>query len=619
MGKVSKILNDNDEKIKKIDYIIMGIMILIFSVISFYNLGDFKSPQTFYTFQGDDSITVTLNEENYVSKIRYYTGYNIGKIDVMISNDNKNFTYYNTITTNSVLSWEDTNINENLLSIKFVGGNIGVTLGDIALYDRNGNKISIDNNSINPLIDEQNLVPDNISYMNSMYFDEIYFARSAYEYVHGIDVYEWTHPPVAKIIMAFPILLFGFSPFVVRLMGNIAGILIIPVMYILGKKLFKNRKYAFLSGMIMMFDNFHMVESRIALSDSYQILFILLSVLFMVCYLKLEKNDSFKKKAIYLIMSGIFIGLSIGVKWNALYVGLGLFIVFFIHLFKEYNFSIIKYIKNKDNIEKILENIIYIVLIPYSLFYLLYLIIGYNYAKTVLYVYIFLILLIMCIQFFKFLRKDKYLLKLFFVCVVSFILIPLIIYVLSYILFPNVSYYDGTLSGIFDINKMMYDYHAKLDATHPFSSSWYQWPIMYKPVWFYSGTFDSLKLSIVDIGNPVVWWFGIVSFIYVLISAIKKNSISKFLLIFILSTFVPYIFIGRIMFMYHYYITLPFVMLGIVAFIKWISEKFNNQRFYWAYIATMIITFIIFYPVTVGMPISEEYVSSIRWLSSWIF
>ena len=32
---------------------------------------------------------------------------------------------------------------------------------------------------------------------------------------------------------------------------------------------------------------------------------------------------------------------------------------------------------------------------------------------------------------------------------------------------------------------------ANLQASHPFSSNWYSWPIMYKPVWFY--TSQSIK------------------------------------------------------------------------------------------------------------------------------
>ena len=167
---------------------------------------------------------------------------------------------------------------------------------------------------------------------------------------------------------------------------------------------------------------------------------------------------------------------------------------------------------------------------------------------------------------------------------------------------------------------MMYDYHANLVATHPFTSKWYEWPIMYKPVWLYSGSsINGMRETIVDIGNPLIWWVGIIGFIYLVISAIKKNDLSRFILIFILSSIIPYIFVGRIMFIYHYFITLPFIMIGIVSLIKWITEKTKSDKVYWIYIYSVIIMFFIFYPVVSGKMIDNEYIESLKWLSSWYF
>ena len=184
-----------------------------------------------------------------------------------------------------------------------------------------------------------------------------------------------------------------------------------------------------------------------------------------------------------------------------------------------------------------------------------------------------------------------------------------------------ISYYDGSLKGILDISKMMYDYHANLNATHPFSSVWYQWPIMYKPVWLYTNnTLSGLKRTITDIGNPAIWWIGILAFIYLVISLIKNRDQNNILiLIFILTTFIPYVFIGRIMYMYHYFITLPFVMLGITTFIKWITDKTQSNKVYYSYITLVIITFIIFYPIVSGIPIKSEYIDALKWLTQWHF
>lgn len=51
------------------------------------------------------------------------------------------------------------------------------------------------------LIDEFDKLPhDGTSYMEEMYFDEVYHARTAYEYINGIYPYEITHPPLAKLL-----------------------------------------------------------------------------------------------------------------------------------------------------------------------------------------------------------------------------------------------------------------------------------------------------------------------------------------------------------------------------------------------------------------------------------
>ena len=47
MKKINKILNSKVSKLSKIDYIIIGIIILLYSILSFINLGSFNNPQTF--------------------------------------------------------------------------------------------------------------------------------------------------------------------------------------------------------------------------------------------------------------------------------------------------------------------------------------------------------------------------------------------------------------------------------------------------------------------------------------------------------------------------------------------------------------------------------------------
>lgn len=72
----------------------------------------------------------------------------------------------------------------------------------------------------------------------------------------------------------------------------------------------------------------------------------------------------------------------------------------------------------------------------------------------------------------------------------------------------------GFITKVIEAQKTMFNYHSALKDSHPYSSRWYQWPIMYRPMWYYSGvTANDLREGISAFGNPLVWWAGIPAFI----------------------------------------------------------------------------------------------------------
>ena len=73
------------------------------------------------------------------------------------------------------------------------------------------------------------------------------------------------------------------------------------------------------------------------------------------------------------------------------------------------------------------------------------------------------------------------------------------------------------------------------------------------------------------------------------------------------------------MFMYHYFPTLPFIMLAIVGLVRFITNKIKNNSFYLFYVAVVVLLFVCFYPVISGMMTTTDYIDSLKWLTSWIF
>lgn len=543
-------LNEQNTKLNIKDYIVLGIILIAYSVISFINLGSTINPNTFLRVEKTDNIIIELKNQEDIIKMKIFNGECNAKYQLYSSTDGKKYTYINDYVGTGALSWQEERIisKGKYIKILFLEKS---SIGEIAFYNNNKEIIKIkdviyNKQHIKSLNDEQNTIPNKISYMNSSYFDEIYFARTAYEYTQGMETYEWTHPPLGKLIQAIPIYINNYlSPFNYRLMGNISGILMIAVMYIFAKELFKKRKYAIFASLLMAFDTFHFAQTRMGTVDSHLILFILLASYFMVKYTKNNKSFS-------LLLSGIFFGLSVSVKWTGLYGGIALAIIFFTHLVKN----------KKINIK--------------------------NFLKGTLF----------------------------------FVVIPLFIYSSLYLIFPNNKLNHTTnFENIINQQKDMYNYHSKLNATHYFSSKWYTWPISYKPVWYHQEILNNdTKETISGIGNIVIWWMGIIGFLYSLIKLIiKKDKQSFIIVVSMLSLWLPYAFIGRVMFLYHYFPVLPFMMLGIVNLFKSIEEKYKLKYLIPLYMIFVIAFFIIYYPVISGIETPISYIEKLRIFDSWTF
>ena len=161
----------------------------------------------------------------------------------------------------------------------------------------------------------------------------------------------------------------------------------------------------------------------------------------------------------------------------------------------------------------------------------------------------------------------------------SLLVLPIVVYVVSYIpwavstaggpqLFPG--WPPGhTGQTLADLTNAMYLYHNELRATHPASSPFWAWPFDLKPVWFYASSFaGNTSAAIYDNGNLVTWWLEIPAIAFVAWQAFKRSSLALGLITigFILQ-WVPWMPIDRATFQYHYYTSLPFLVIALAYFL----------------------------------------------------
>ncbi len=548
-------------KIKK-STIVFLIILVAYTVLSFYKLGSMKNPQTYFNLKDTEQLIYVLPDNTIPSRMMFYSGNDLPYISIFLTNDINDlnsYKYDSSYDSVYVFAWHDVSFNYEKEPYKYVVLQSywdTTTLGELKIYDQNDNEIKLEplHENEKVLLDEQDTVPEEFSYYNSSYFDEVYFPRAAYEIMNDLPIYESVHPPLGKLIISIPISILGVTPFAYRLMGNIAGILMLVVIYAIAKELFKKESFALFAMAIMALDGMHFVQTRIGTVDTFLVLFLMTSFLFFIKYIKIPKEAEMKKKVIPLLLSGTFWGMAMSTKWTAAFVGLGMGIIY---------------------------------LVDYCLKY------------------------------------KKCNIKLLLFSVLSFVIIPIVIYILSYIpvmLNPNEGIYD--VKSFLEYQNGIYQYHSQLTEGHPFSSPWYTWPYIGKPLWFYCSNFENGTYgTIACMGNPAIWWLSIATAVATLIySAFKKNKEGAMLVVMILATWLPYFFIGRVMFIYHYFITLPFMMLSIVFIVSRLVE-WKKQFKYIIPILCMIFLgfFIYFYPVYSGMPVSHDYIEQTKWFDEWIY
>ena len=203
-------------------------------------------------------------------------------------------------------------------------------------------------------------------------------------------------------------------------------------------------------------------------------------------------------------------------------------------------------------------------------------------------------------------RKKKFDLK-----ILWFLIIPPLVYLASYI--PM--FLTGHSLDIFwGMQKQMWWYHTRLEATHPYTSLWWTWPLNVRPVYLFTtdevGGFVS---RIYNLGNPIVFWFGLVSvissFVY---SLINKNKNLALVVFSYLVFFVPWAASPRIMFFYHYLPTLPFLSIATGYVLR------KEKRLIIPVFSIALLVFIYFYPHWTGIQIPTWLDESYYWFTSWI-
>ena len=434
-----------------------------------------------------------------------------------------------------------------------------------------------------------------LGFPNQQIFDEVYHARSGMEYVYGLDPHEWTHPPLAKLIIALSQIIFRvrFDPrdgkwqekahyplhfsFAWRYPSLLFAVGSLILIYMLTRVMFKRRDMALLAACLLAFDGVFFVQARIAMTNMFTVFFVLLATL--GTYLFCERSN-YK----YLFVTGLGLGLALATRWTTMFVWGLTGISLLCHLFTK--------------------------LLPR----------WREEAK----------------------RGETYgiipsLCGWVGVVALTMVVIPIAIYAAAYI--PNVLQGPGdwhtklfTWDGIGTTNswgnvlsfkadglqRRMWVYHSGIKDKHPFSSPWWTWPLMLRPVAYYNETnAQHLHTEVWSIGNAPIWWASVPAFVAAVVLAWreKRGGLGLVTLLGLGQWFFWGIEPRSLIFMHYYFESIPYACIAIAFLLVriWDIRDANKNGIVrktvrWCvvlYCTAVVLWFAWYYPVLSGYPITD--------------
>jgi len=573
------------------DWLCALLVTVVYGVVAFSFSGDRVAPQTFWRASGEDRVvTLDLGEKVQLDTLMYYTGLGHSREEkgwvLELSADGEVWREQPLMSQkwSELFKWKYAELEEEdqqlTRYIRMTAERDGMELGELVLVIRNyaGARSWFDpafmpeqNSRYNAMFDEQHLFPSAPNQNNGMIFDEIYHARTAYEYIRNVYPTETTHPPLGKAILSLGIKLFGMTPFGWRFMGILFGILMVPLIYVLIKELFGNTTVAFCGTAIFAFENMHYTQTHLATIDTYVVFFILCMYLFMYRYITSGYDTPFVKTLPPLFLCGLSFGLGVASKWTGAYAAFGLVVLYIVYLVRR----------------------------------------GKHQAEAG--------------------RQKEYrafLLKTLGVSVLFFVVIPLVVYTLSYIPYTMADGQSLTAAALirdmWENQKSMLKYHGDsvLGAEHPYQSLWWMWMLDIRPILYYSNYADGGRTMIGAFTNPLVTIGGLAAMGVALFEFFrKKKKEALFIVVGYLAQLVPWMMVSRITFAYHYFPAMIFLTLAICYVFHNLLQRGPEYKWrVYLFTGVSVALFFLLFPPTAGLYMQNWYSTwFVKWLPGWPF
>jgi dolichyl-phosphate-mannose--protein O-mannosyl transferase len=353
-------------------------------------------------------------------------------------------------------------------------------------------------------------------------FDEKYTVSMARCYLSRLP-YRSTHPPLASILIALGIRIFGDNPWGWRLPAALFGTALVAITYLLGRRMFESRLVGGLAAGFVACDGLFLVDSRIVLWEIFYLTFAAFAYLMLFRFARCRDTRSGRNALAWI---GLALGLELGSK---------LFIPA-ITILLTTGFAVVILVTQVGSPWKFRSGR------------------RAELATTISGV----LALVGGLSGFVYLA----------------LFIPHYWFGWWRGIGDQATYYRGEVQ-----HQRMF-----IGRSHPYASPWWSWPLMLRTILYWTKTEffndpNALVASIRALGNPVIWWGAVVSIALVALRAIRQRSLARSFLAFGYVTYLAmWIPIPRYQFVYYY---MPALYLGILALASLLSECWQGSARFW--------------------------------------
>lgn len=557
-------------RLNKFDFFNLLLIILISFCMGLPHLGERTERASYYSLKKNDQLQLTFTKPTTLKQINLYVGNLNGDFKIYTASKESQQIELFEIKTDTMhplnyrwLSYGiSSQIQFNRLWVTTTAAPIEIK--QIALFDNSNNYIKNIVVTTSEPIKQKNLLipprepPSLVNFpQNNMVFDEIYYAKTALEYLNEIPPNLSENPHLSTFIVALGVAIFGENPFGWRIMPLICGTLLLIIIYLFALKLFQQRKIALISVFLLMFDFMHFTINRYALIEPEVTLFLSLEYYFLYQYFCANKAQNLKEEQRYLLYTGICLGLALACKWIALFsiTPIGLMLIF-TRINSTRSITMLSWLINTTLSIIIVPCLIYTIsFVPYS-----------------------------------FITNQSSLFN-------------LVINAQKFMI-----WFHST-----GINEL----HSMLQGSKWWSWPLNMQPMNIYSLLTNSNQVITINLM----GNPLIWWLGIPAVGLTTVYAIKQQKLNYiFIILIILAQLLPFAFISRISYIYYFYSITPFWILAIAASIQILLKSSTTKIniLVYLYLTAVFGLFVLFYPVLAGVKIDSNYILKyLSWYPSW--